>query len=202
MRHPMVSSVRSDQEAWDLVLQHKRDIERLVLRYRWNPTSTCRTTNDFIQDAMLASFRAAQTWDESRGMKFVSWAAMRIRAEIMPRLRDRGLTATDRGLHVTSMSSLDKERLCSDGATRSWYDFMPASEMPVDEQFLLAERDSIVRQVIEHLGRRSRQVIERYLTGQSGAEVGKKMGFSRQRVSQIEIQAKARLREQLADVAG
>jgi RNA polymerase sigma-32 factor len=104
--------------------------------------------------------------------------------------------------------SLDVPVFSDGDATRG--DLLPdSSSTPQDEQFADAERQNVydlrVRAAVARLDPRERFIVEQRIMSDeelSLAELGRKLGVSRERARQLEARARKKLEAQLADLRG
>jgi RNA polymerase sigma-32 factor len=101
--------------------------------------------------------------------------------------------------------SLDVPVYNDSDATRG--DTLPDGTVPADEQFAAAERQNVydirVRAAVAKLDPRERFIVEQRIMSDeelSLAELGRKLGVSRERARQLEARARKKLEAQLADL--
>jgi RNA polymerase sigma-32 factor len=104
--------------------------------------------------------------------------------------------------------SLDS-KVFEDGA-RSLVDTLPADEQDQEEQFSRAEEGALLRdrltQAVQNLDPRERYIVETRMMADpeeelSLAEIGRRLGVSRERARQLEARAKKKLRDRLQPLA-
>ncbi|MBL8681612.1 MAG: sigma-70 family RNA polymerase sigma factor [Myxococcales bacterium] len=103
--------------------------------------------------------------------------------------------------------SLDVPVFNDGDATRA--DLLPDATAPADEQYASAERQNVydlrVRAAVARLDPRERFIVEQRIMSDeelSLAELGRKLGVSRERARQLEARARKKLEAQLADLRG
>jgi RNA polymerase sigma-32 factor len=101
--------------------------------------------------------------------------------------------------------SLDQQLFADSEQTR--LDMLESTEMPQDEQVALNERTAQlggrVKDALQLLDARERYIVEQRMLADdevSLAEIGRRLGVSRERARQLEARAKKKLRKSLADL--
>jgi RNA polymerase sigma factor (sigma-70 family) len=146
--------------------------------------------DDLVQEGMLGLLQAVERFDPERGVRFMSYAVMWVRSAVT---RAMGERIAD-GDHV----SLDLDEYGEGPAPR-----MASSDPIADEAYESVEIAEILARLIEgaSLAPRERMLVyARLYTAEpkSLAEVGGDLSISRERVLQLEVGLKRRLRSLLA----
>jgi RNA polymerase sigma factor (sigma-70 family) len=143
-------------------------------------------------DGCVGLLRAIELFDDTRGVKFATFATYHIRMRILysrnlerRRLAKAGLTST------VAMSELVQQV----AATGS----LPDEEAEVTDEH--SHRKLMCELLLTTLDPRSREVLfRRFFLGQTLKEVGKLLGLTRERIRQIEGNALKALRKREQDV--
>jgi RNA polymerase primary sigma factor len=164
---------------------------------------------ELLNEGNIGLLQAARRYDWSRGNRFITYAVWWIRKAML-----KSVTAQSTVVHVSSYHlkkqgqdagaqrvrevSLDA-RLRDDGG--SFADTLPDSGRPsAEEESIRDEHAHLLRKVLRTLRPLERQVLcERFgladRTPRTLREIGMSMGISRERVRQIELQGKRKIRE-------
>jgi RNA polymerase primary sigma factor len=149
---------------------------------------------DLIHEGNLGLLEAARRFDPERNVKFITYAVWWIRQAISHALSGqmRALSLPDKLWRVTTVGA---------DVSLSEHDLLDPSAGSLVEDELLQESVSVrVRGALEELDAREREVVElRYGLDRDGdirtlQEVGTLLNLSRERVRQIESDAKQKLR--------
>lgn len=157
---------------------------------------------DLVQAAAIALGRARETFDPSRGVKWASYAQWRARGAMLdalreidhvPRLERARARAAGRELpEVLSMQG-DAVDVASQGGDR-------ATTPAADE---LAARRDLWAELPRLVGRRGAEVLRGcFLDGLTLLEIGRELGISESRTSQIRARALRVLRSRVAQKWG
>lgn len=89
---PLRSARRTDAEAWEIVVRYDRNIKKYAgLLFSLRPRQRKDINiDDAYQQARMAAFRAAQLFDETRGVSFMTPAGYWIRARLLRFFRQTG----------------------------------------------------------------------------------------------------------------
>lgn len=150
---------------------------------------------DYEQLGRLGLWRATQTWDPEKA-GFRTHAYWQIRGAITAGLRAYGHHQDEhlRGRwNHASFSALDGEMRTAVDAG-----FGGVTEDPPPEPLSL---EHAVRDAVDTLPPREREVILRRLDGETLAQAGRSLGVSRERVRQIQARAHERLGRELREFA-
>lgn len=188
---------RTLEERNALVLENTGLVGMALKRY-FHLTPKASSWEDLFQHGMMGLIRAAETWDESLG-RFPTHAVWQIRGVVGRAIANEGtliripsrFQKEERQSLVEKLQavSLDWRRTHSCRATAS----SVVGDMPDTEcGYTLSEaiQWALVTLPVNH----ARVIRLRYLEGISFAEIGKRMGISKQRVKQLEVSALLKLR--------
>jgi RNA polymerase primary sigma factor len=165
---------------------------------------------DFLELASVAAvgmIEAVDSFDPSRNLSLVTWATWHIRKELLIFTKQHA-HIIDLPQHVWAETSGE----CHDKAMR-----VREGVKQIDEQYPVADRTdderkadddeeteyrlALVRQALSHLSERDRRVVLGRMDGKLLRVIGDELGYTRERIRQIEKQAIGELRKNLAWVA-
>lgn len=168
---------------------------------------------DLVQEGLAGMTRAIQTFDPERGFAFNTYASWWIKAMISRALernptsmimspRHRGM----RGPLLPAMLSLDAPLYPESHGPETHGDNIASSEPRADDQLDRNGADSEVARLLRRMGltSRERDVLRLRLMAdepQTLDEISKKHGVSRERIRQIELALRIKLKRRLASVA-
>lgn len=141
--------------------------------------------SDAYADACVGLCQARRSFDPSRGFQFITFAASCARMAMRNgyRARGRGWRRGDKSIAV--------------GQTVSDFGTVADESQSVEEQLDRSEQIEKLRASIDQLPERLQQVILARMRGDLLREIADQLGCTKQRVSQMELQAHAMLREML-----
>ncbi|PYO68320.1 MAG: RNA polymerase subunit sigma [Gemmatimonadetes bacterium] len=206
---------QSDPEALDkLVRSNLRFVVSVAKKYQNQGVSL----SDLINEGNLGLIRAAHKFDETKGIKFISYAVWWIRQAILSSLARQGRTVRvplnrteiAEGMDISeeevaktlsiSQAHLSLDAPLTPGEDNKLLDYLPDTQNPGpdDEIFEHALTESI-EEVLATLKDREAKILRLYfgLEGQEPMtleEIGSLLGITRERVRQIKEKALARLR--------
>ena len=191
-----------------LVCANLRFVVSIAKRYQGRGVSLL----DLIDDGNLGLIRAAERFDERRGIRFISYAVWWIRQAIM-----HGLTAQSRLVRVplrrtASTMSISRDHLSldaplGDGGENTLLDFLPDDSKPLpDEQTLDQSLATSLSTAMARLRPREAEIISLYfgLDGKAPKtleQIGKILGVTRERVRQLRDRGLRKLREAMPGLA-
>ena len=146
---------------------------------------------DLINEGNLGLIKAAQRFDDTKGVRFLSYAVWWIRQTIGEALAEQARQREFAGISVNAQRS--------DGHT-TMLDYLEDEDSPRADEGLRREGSrQAMRRALDTLMPREREVIE-HTFGFAGpqltmAEVGRQMGLKRERVRQIRKGALRKLRK-------
>lgn len=201
-RHPMLSREEEAQlarraRAGDIAARQRlvsanlRFVVSVARRYRHSGVPLA----DLVNEGNLGLLRAAERFDESHGVRFVSYAIWWIRQGMMRAIaRDAELN----GEHGVRRLSLDEPM--NGGRTTALQELVPdrGSEAPEERVLRTGMRDAVDSSLTD-LPEREQMVLRLYY-GLDGTppytleEVGEHLGVTRERARQMKERALARLR--------
>lgn len=185
-----------DPEARErLVTANLRFVVSVARRYRGSGVPL----SDLVNEGNLGLLRAVERFDETRGVRFVSYAHWWVRRAIVEAIdRHRGRARGDRG--SPAPLSLD-EPLSPDGEG-TLQDILPDPQGVEPESRIVQDslRNALEASLAD-LPAREASVVRRYFGIESGygedlGEIGGALGVSRERARQLRDRALARLRVQ------
>ncbi len=160
--------------------------------------------SDLINEGNIGMIKAAERFDETSGVRFVSYAAWWIRQSIIEAITTGGnIVKTDeKRLHKEYTISNKQQSLdapISEGNKNSLLDVIINNDSPLgdDELFQKSLREEI-NDALQFLSERERLVLDAYFGINNPpitmAEIGQQYGLSRERVRQIRKKALRHLR--------
>src|SRR5262245_1037378 len=189
-----------DRESLDeLVLSNLRFVVQIATEY----INRGLPLDDMINEGNIGLVRAAARYDHRKGVKFITYATWWIRKTILKALEDHESTVRvpayqrAKGFHPRIIS-LDDHRPGWDEVRLS-DDLADEHRLSPEQEILVAEEVACVRARYSFLTEKERVVI----MGRSGLpdgavqtldEIGERLGLSRERVRQIEMAARRKLR--------
>jgi len=195
-----------DREALDaLVCANLRFVVSIAKQYQSRGVALA----DLIDEGNIGLMRAARKFDETRGIKFISYAVWWIRQAILQARAEQSRIVRV-PLHRVralpeSQLSLDAPRAMDEGD--QLFDYMPDQRTPdSDERVLNSSLMDSIEIALTLLTTREAQIIRLYygLGPEEPAtleEIGVRFGISRERVRQIRDRALRRMRRSLPELA-
>jgi RNA polymerase sigma factor (sigma-70 family) len=190
------------------VLEHQKWVAKIARKFA-SPASA--HYEDLIQEGMLALIQAAASFDESRGVKFLTYATPGIRREMRSFLR------RSRQVHVSdavaegrkanpdgtlAMVAIDAANVDGDSTVYDAIAGHTAMHHPATQEdaVISAERAALVKRVTSRTSDRNRSIFESLMRGESAKDVAKRHNINNRRVQQIaaEIAATAQRLEKVA----
>lgn len=176
--HPSQPVRRDAETAWAMTYEHRGLVHFVLNKYRTRLTLHDR--EELEQECMLLLFRAAERFDEERG-KFSTFAIWYIRSALSNYLRKK------------------QRRLRRESQAGS-----PLVDKILERQ-VVPESDSTPTVVLDRLDALVLKLdpIDRTILwslDKSGAEIGRELGLSRERIRQRRNRALDRLRDQIGDL--
>jgi RNA polymerase sigma factor (sigma-70 family) len=183
---------RTDWEAWRMVAEHQTAINKYVDVSKSRFTLVGMSPEDLKQEAMLAAFRAAQTYDPTRKTQYMTWARYWIDQAVRDIIRRRGITC------------------CPKRSAPPLYPFAFTDDEIAQERFALVqddrekeligkERDRIVGEAVDSLPPRLRTVVKARMRGATLRKVGRSLGITQEGARFLEKKAFRTLRSVLGD---
>jgi RNA polymerase primary sigma factor len=198
----------SDQEALDkLVRSNLRFVVSVAKKYQNQGVSL----SDLINEGNLGLIRAAHKFDETKGIKFISYAVWWIRQAILQELgREPTHEEIAEGMDITeeevaktmsiSQTHLSLDAPLAPGEDNKLLDYLPDNLNPTpDEQTFEKALTESIEEALSHLKEREAKILRLYF-GLDGTEpmtleeIGSLLGITRERVRQIKEKALSRLR--------
>lgn len=158
------------------------------------------TWDDAVAAATLGLVEAARRFDPSRGTRFTTFAVWYCRSRVqdaattggvvsVPRI-DRGATRREETAACAARATARHRPLAAD-----WEESMPhADASAVRDAEAAAHAAARVGPLLRRLDARSREVVLARLSGETLADVGRRLGVTRERVRQIQARAMRRMR--------
>jgi RNA polymerase sigma factor (sigma-70 family) len=195
---------RSRADAWALVIQNQGLARAFAARLPARMAAALGGRDDAQQIATLGLFRASAIWDESRGVRFGTFAWACMRTEIA-----RAFSGCDPIRIPTSVQREERARLREELRPVSLsrrtkddreHDLAPVA--PDVHQGLDPDERAALLAAIDGLPEKVRRVVrEHFLDGASPEEIGRRIGHSGQWVRQLAERGLARLREKMGVAA-
>jgi RNA polymerase sigma factor (sigma-70 family) len=140
---------------------------------------------DFVGIGFLAVCKAAHNWRPDGPAKFSTYAWHCCYRAILEHVYERGLIRTPREKRHDPRRIKQPRRIS-----------LTSHELAVRPVIDPVERGELHR-AIDGLGPRERRIMKLSLGGLNLAEIGRELGFTRERIRQIQVRSTARLRSQL-----
>lgn len=156
--------------------------------------------DDAVSAATLGLVEAARRYDPERGTRFATFAVWYCRSRVqdaaaaggvvsVPRI-DRGARRREETATRAALATARHRPLAAD-----WEESMPhADASAVRDAEAAAHAAARVGPLLRRLDARSREVVLARLSGETLADVGRRLGVTRERVRQIQAKAMRRLR--------
>src|SRR6266567_1524384 len=199
---------QNDQDALDtLVRSNLRFVVSVAKKYQNQGVSL----SDLINEGNLGLIRAAHKFDETKGIKFISYAVWWIRQAILQELgREPTVEEIAEGMDISeeevaktlsiSQAHLSLDAPLTPGEDNKLLDYLPDTTSPgPDEEIFEHALTESIEEVLATLKEREAKILRLYfgLEGQEPMtleEIGALLGITRERVRQIKEKALARLR--------
>lgn len=192
---------RSAQESWDLVVANSRSIEKYasllfnIYSEALSGSTVCRS--DTIQQSFLAAFRAAQLFDESRGVRFMTYASKGIRTAVR--------RVFSSGLDVVPVGVVDGDDPTGEHADPpKWLlALLDVSDWQTEEIVDRIDRVNLYEEVVIALGslslRQHTVLDQHYRCGRSYAEIARDLGVCRERTRKLAEEGLELMRSRLRE---
>lgn len=182
------------------------------------PACTKVDVDDLVQAGCVGLCQAAERYDGRNDVKFKTFANRRIYGAMMDALREEDFMPRllrtrvkeaqasgrelDGKLAMASASGVDSLDAAMGEEGGVFADMLAASSPDPLQRCMKAQRTVAVREAVVKLRPRQAQVLHLYYwLDMTGAEIGAAMGVVESRVSQIRMEAHARLRKELRGFA-
>lgn len=193
------------------VLEHQKWIEFVVKKY---VKKSSTHYEDLLQEGMIALLEASKSFDETRGVKFLTYATPAIHQHIQrflrrsPTVHAPDVWSADKRKHDVPVRSYLASRALSepedegssvnDKAVQSFLN-RPGMHTPAaqETEVFESEKKSLVNQAIERLPMKHQTVIKRAARGDTLTEIAKDMGYVRQRTQQLCAEAIQLIQDEL-----
>lgn len=187
--------------------EHDGLVSSIARRYLWGLSQGGLEWCDLMQVGRMAVERARETYDTERGVTFGTYAGRWIRHYLHREVQRRGYTvriprnsgyvAWTKGEPMVS-KRVALELVTSEGETVNRLDRLGHVVEADEERADAVWNSPRAMAVIARMPERWQQVLEmKYGDDMSLAEVGRRLGISRERARQLELRALERLREEL-----
>jgi RNA polymerase sigma factor (sigma-70 family) len=112
--------------------------------FRSHPCFQRYPFDDLVQEGFVALIRSAERWEESRGVKFISYAHRAIANSLRRILFDAGLIHVP--AHLDSKSSKETSQHCRAAAERAWaiQGIAPENDPPAREGWLPEDSEEVL----------------------------------------------------------
>jgi RNA polymerase sigma factor (sigma-70 family) len=138
-------------------------------------------SEDLIQEGLIAVAIASRTWDPTKGANMLTYIYNPVRRAMQKAVNKHRAGVVRRVDNPPSFLSVDLPSKVFKGETI--ISAMPAPEVEEKDNERLAK----LPEAMSGLTQRTREIIRmRYVDGLTLAEIGKRLGISKQRVAQIE----------------
>lgn len=189
---PLRPARRDDREAWEYVVKHDESVRKFaaaLFNSRRRNGGRSITLEDACQHARLAAFRAAQLFDEQRGLSFMTLAAYWIRARLHKLFQNHGYPGANK--RETEELSIDQAQERGVGGYPPWLIRLMGNELsePGSAVDLVIHRERVKRLqvVLSGLPKRHQIVLKaRFFECRSLDEVGRCLHITREGARQIE----------------
>lgn len=174
----------------------------------WACKGACTGYDDVIQAGRMGLMRAAEKFDDSRGVQFATYARWwidayikdlcfnKLRAVRIPRnvALKRWKAGTPVAMHATSIDTGFTDR--ENGGDSHMLDYLGFHSHQEDEQMDTDHLHARLRSAIRGLPKREAAVLHgRFFDGLTLAQLGAEFGVSRERIRQLEAKALNKLRQ-------
>jgi RNA polymerase sigma factor for flagellar operon FliA len=191
-----------------LVIEHQDLVRKIAwAEYRKLSPDALTTFDDLVQSGMEGLLDAATRFDDGRGAKFSTYAAIRIRGSMMDELRRSDMVSRSersKGNSATNEEYNDEEQvsaLCR-ATSFGWLMNLCDPELTEhDPQAMLqikqvAER---LRAAVARLTERDILILEKVNNGERLRTIAATLGITTVRVSQLRIRALEKIREAMVE---
>jgi RNA polymerase sigma factor for flagellar operon FliA len=173
------------------VVRHLPLVRSIV--YGLRPRAARAEMDDLVSAGTVGLMEAAARFDARRGVPFASFAYSRIRGAVVDELRCLSewnrMGASAATVEVSLQAPVDGDR------SLTFIDVIPDRQSPEPES---AAHFGEVVEAIGTLPSREREILGLYTAGHTVAEIAASQGCSESRASQIVLQARLRLEQQVA----
>lgn len=172
---------KGDEEARNKLIEHNLRLVAHVVRKYYTVN---KSTEDLISVGTIGLIKAVDTFNNSNGTKFATYAAKCIQNEILMLFRSQKKL----GCEVSLNDTIDVDK---DGNPLTYLDIISVEDTIADDIDKKIQISKAIRYIKENLDDREKEIlIMRYGLGNTEAytqrEVAKKLGISRSYVSRIE----------------
>lgn len=178
-----------------------RGYRRLAIRLAWQLSRQRGIRyDDAYADALIGLWQAAERWTPEGGASFATFAATRIRGEILDSIRNTEGPMARSPIHGKGLafSSFD-EPVSADPDSLTYADVLADAHDSITAWWDDTERDEALAEAmgtLDELNLRKQAMIRAYIGGETMAEIGQRFDVTESRVSQIWKQWTASLRQE------
>ena len=158
--------------------------------------------SDLISEGNMGLFKAIDKFDESKDIKFISYAVWWIRQAMLESIKKKNLVSfveiepNECNDKILDSKMLDNEDECEDSSSTF------SNEKEEKEKEIYENQKTIVSNIISSLNDRERKVIESYygINNEKALtlnDIGKKYGLTSERIRQIKLVALRKLRSKI-----
>lgn len=167
-------------------------------------------SEDLFNAAFFGLRRAAEKFDASKGFKFSTYALHWVRHHVQRTIADQSrivrvpvwFRERARRMQETlppDALSLDAPVRSGEGESKPWLEMMASDDDPT-ENLSTRQRREVIEQALERIPERTRDVLRsRFWKDESLAEIGRRLGLSRERIRQLEAEGLEMLRQELEE---
>lgn len=197
------------------ILEHQGLVRIVIKKFRWVERGKNLDQDDLFQAGMIGLMRSVETFDESRGIKFSTYATwwikhfvrrlghdesrtVRFPAWYQDELKKVGITIP----LVTKSLDAPLPGAGDDSNSTTMLDMMPDTESLPDADdgpICIQQRKKYAHYLLSTLTDKERVVMTLRLHGHTLEQVGDQFGFTRERARQIEANALWKLQRKVTD---
>lgn len=183
------ATLRDTEARNELVVQWSGLPRFVAKKYRGILRARGIDQDDAEQVGHVALLRAAEIWDESRGVRFATYAVWSIRHRVELLIRTDGLIHVP-AAHAERFGGRAKRARHPGGIE----DALHVAARREDEDRPEPDEMEKLRDAMRFLSARQQTVVMGRAEGRTLAEMGERVGLSKERVRQIELAAMEKLR--------
>jgi RNA polymerase sigma-32 factor len=212
----MQHSILTHEEVADLAKRYKQGDEeagqqiinanlRFVVKVSQKYFKSGHSLLEIIQEGNVGMMRALDKFDPDRGVPFIYYATWWIEAMIKTFIYKGSKAHTGKLGYAKDLYSLDEPIGIDDNDKNCWVDFLPA-DTDVEKQYFDDERSRNISSLFNHcfksLSEREAYIINQRFYADPPltlAEVGSRLGVSKERVRQLQMCSMEKIKQVLED---